>query len=267
MTLLGKTRQDLPFTVCSKFQPTVLEGQLCYSLEISKLETNKSKAGRTSFGLLFLLDHGNTNETSKPSERKRKDQKNGRNKPRISSLNLSPVSTDEHSARFTLNTLESFTDYRAGSYGLSVLKKMTGTPRFMNLPYETKRCHIESSIDCQVNSFTEEVKKECGCVPWAISVALKLKVKRFSYNLRKLSTPRAQSSVPQTPLHATPACPNTAMAAVSPAPDSTLMLISMRQRVRRCGSTTNFLLIFRWTTQHIKPSLLRISSSIKIFHL
>ena len=42
MTLLGQTRHDLPFTVCDKFQPTVLEGQRCYELDLSKIGTNKA---------------------------------------------------------------------------------------------------------------------------------------------------------------------------------------------------------------------------------
>ena len=180
MTLLGQTRQDLPFTVCSQFKPTILEGQLCYSLEICKL-INRSKAGKTSFGLLCLLDQGSENDSPKLTEKTKKDKKNSQKKHRISSLNLSPVSTDDHSARFTVNTLENFTDHRAGSYGLSVLKKMTGTPRFMNLPYATKKCNIESFTDCQVNSFPEAVQEKCGCIPWTISGALKLKVKCVIY--------------------------------------------------------------------------------------
>ena len=37
MTLLGQTRQDLPFPVCSQFQPVLFEGQLCYSLDLATL--------------------------------------------------------------------------------------------------------------------------------------------------------------------------------------------------------------------------------------
>ena len=176
MTLLGQTRQDLPFTVCSQFKPTVLEGQLCYSLDMSNIKTTKSKAGTNSAGLLFLLDQGSAKEQAKPSKWIRKVKQNNKKRAKLASLNLSPVSTDNTSTRITLNTLESYTDYRTGSYQLITLKKMTGTPSFMNLPLSTKKCQIESFADCQMNSFIEEVQKQCRCIPWAISKGLTLKV-------------------------------------------------------------------------------------------
>ena len=38
---LGKTRRDLPFPVCNAFQPTPIEGQLCYFLNLSRIRTEK----------------------------------------------------------------------------------------------------------------------------------------------------------------------------------------------------------------------------------
>ena len=45
-TLLGQTRQDLPFTACSQFQPTILEGQRCYSLNLTAIDTGKAGTGK-----------------------------------------------------------------------------------------------------------------------------------------------------------------------------------------------------------------------------
>ena len=44
-----------PTTFCDKFEPTILEGQLCYSLNVTKFEREATKLGKRS-GLFLLLD-------------------------------------------------------------------------------------------------------------------------------------------------------------------------------------------------------------------
>ena len=172
MTLLGQTREDLPFTVCDKFQPTVLEGQLCYSIDMSFIHTEKSKAFKNSYGLLLLLDPG------KLEGIKEKVTNQGPEK-KIVSLNLDPSDTYDNSASISINTLQRFTDYRAGSYGLSVLKKMIGTDSFLALPNNIKNCQVETFEECQAQRYLEEVWKECGCVPWALGRAMNDMVNMF----------------------------------------------------------------------------------------
>ena len=41
--------------MCEKFTPTILEGQLCYSLDVARLGENHSKYGKKN-GLFLLLD-------------------------------------------------------------------------------------------------------------------------------------------------------------------------------------------------------------------
>ena len=157
MTLLGQTRQDLPFTVCDKFKPTLLEGQRCYSLDLSKISTKKAKSGLNS-GLLLIID---------PLEIEQKKQAETRNK--ITSLNLESIQNTESSAKIYINTLASFTDYRAGSYAMFVLKKMTGTNTFLELPDAAKQCRTETFEECHVVRYIAEVQKQCGCVPWGLN--------------------------------------------------------------------------------------------------
>ena len=52
MDTTGQLIDGLQFPVCTKFHPTVLDGELCYTLDISSLDT---KAGKEQ-GLLLLLD-------------------------------------------------------------------------------------------------------------------------------------------------------------------------------------------------------------------
>ena len=89
---------------------------------------------------------------------------------------LASSGVDASSAKIYFNTLSSFTDYRAGSYAMTALKKMTGTDSFLKQTDEEKKCRIETPEDCQAKSFIESVQKKCGCVPWALSSALVTKV-------------------------------------------------------------------------------------------
>ena len=164
MTLLGQTREDLPFTVCDQFRPTLLEGQLCYSINLSMIENRKAKSG-LKYGLVLILD---------PSEKETENTEES--KEDITSLNFETVSNEKSSARIYLNTLASFTDYKSGSYGVFSLKKMTGMDNFLELPAEVNQCKIETFEECQAPKYIEEVQRKCGCLPWALSSTLSQKV-------------------------------------------------------------------------------------------
>ena len=134
--MLGKEMEE--FVACDKFQPTEMDGQLCYSLDLSKVDNrNKSGTGKSS-SLLIILD-SNTNE-------------------------------DHTFARIIINTLSPFTDSRNGSYALSALKKMTGTQVFLEIPDNVKECQVEMLEKCNNMKYHEVIQKKCGCVLWATSL-------------------------------------------------------------------------------------------------
>ena len=162
MSLLGQTRQDLPFTVCDKFQPVLLEGQICYSLNVSLVDAEKPKAG-PEYGLVFLLDSGTVKHNGHPSQM-------------TPPLTFESQMVDKNAARIYLNTLTSFSDFRAGRYVMTGLKKITGTSEFLALEDQDRKCQIEPMEECLSKAFIEEVKKECGCVPWALSSVVKVNI-------------------------------------------------------------------------------------------
>ena len=99
----------------------------------------------------------------------------------IMESNINPLAfassvIDANSARVYINTLSSFTDYRAGSYAMSALKKMTGTKSFLKQNDKAKKCRIEAKEDCQAKSYIERLQKKCGCVPWSLRSALTVQV-------------------------------------------------------------------------------------------
>ena len=165
MTLLGQKIEETNFISCSLFKPTVLEGQLCYELNLSSLEIEDAGAGKRA-GLMIVLDSGELSDDETQKEETAFEN----------TLNLEPSGEDVGSARIYLNTLSSFTASSSGSYAMTALKKMTGTESFLKLTENIKRCRIGSVEDCQAKGYIEQVQKLCGCVPWALSRVVESKV-------------------------------------------------------------------------------------------
>ena len=148
--LLGQGRPELDnLAVCDKFEPTILEGQLCYSLDVAKLKGKPTKSGKTN-GLFLLLD-----------------------------TNPFQLNTIEKDASFKvfIHTLAQYTAYGPGSYGLSALKKMTGTTAFQQLPDEQKKCQDHNREECQTQRYLDQVQRECSCIPWTLLQTDKNQVK------------------------------------------------------------------------------------------
>ena len=167
MNVLGENEMGLNFTACSKFKPTMLEGQLCYALNLSLIEKDKTKAGENE-GLVLIIDNGFENTQMKQPEVQHEKQKNP--------LVLGSSAVEDSSSRIYLNTLSSFSGFSGGSYAMTALKKMTGTTSFLKQTNEEKGCRIQTNEDCQAKRYIERVQKMCGCVPWALSSTMALKV-------------------------------------------------------------------------------------------
>ena len=152
--VLGKTIQGYNLLACNSFEPSLINGRLCYSLK-DRLK-GKSRHGKKN-GLMLMIDPGQIMDNQ---------------------------NDDEASSSFELylHTLSGFSGFRAGSYALNSLKEMTGTPGFMSLPDDQKRCQIQLFEDCQRSKFVRQLQDKCRCIPWAFvsnkhneKVRLKLK--------------------------------------------------------------------------------------------
>ena len=194
MSMLGEMKEGLNFTACSKFKPTILEGQLCYSLNLNLIDKDRKQKTETGkgAGLVIILDTGMKQIDSMNSQESNENP-----------LAFGSSGVDVSSARIYLNTLSSFTDHRAGQYAMSVLKKVTGTESFLKQTDEKKKCQTESLEDCQAKSSIYRIQKRCGCVPLALSSALVPQVLYFTSCLLKPFTFRISISAHPTPLPAT----------------------------------------------------------------
>ena len=157
--------EKLSLPVCDKFQPIILEGQLCFSLNLGQIKRNSTREEQTH-GLTLILDLGM--DTTEKVENIKVD--------RIGSLSLKTNSLKKGSPRIYIDTLAPFSDFREGKYSLHAVKEMTGTENFMKLPENVKNCSVEPFELCRVEKYMNTIEKECNCIPWTLWDSKKDKV-------------------------------------------------------------------------------------------
>ena len=141
--MLGKKIGNWDFVTCDKFHPTVFNGQLCYSLNISQVvpASTESNSGMEN-GLILVLDQ-----------------------PSV----LDFVNNEKPITTIHMNTLTRFSDYRPGKYAMNALKKITGTEDFMSMSNSEKECQLESFEKCNKERVFAAFEKECNCYPWLLA--------------------------------------------------------------------------------------------------
>ena len=161
MTILGKHIEGLNFPVCNSFKPTILDGELCYVLDLNHLESERSglvsRAGRGK-GLLLAIDKGISIEPQ-----------HDENMVEVKDLIRTELKSTGKRARLNILTSHRHEDSRPGIYTLQVLKKMTGTDNFLAMSDDLKKCQIEQKEECRSRRYVEEVKSRCGCLPWSLT--------------------------------------------------------------------------------------------------
>ena len=151
-SLLGRQLPEMGnLTVCDKFRPTILEGQLCYTLDSALFKEVSTKSGKSN-GLLLLIDDPNSNQMKEKSKA-----------PLGSKL-------DDKNFKVFIHTLAQYTTFGPGSYMMTSLKKMTGTPSFNQLPDHQKECFLHNREECQTQKYLDQVQKACKCMPWALQI-------------------------------------------------------------------------------------------------
>ena len=174
MNITGQFISGIDFPICNKFKATILDGQLCYAIDMKDVLKEKVTRPGRGFGLMLAI------------EQKVKKSKEGSHNFEASLRQgrlYTKIDIPEFSSSIHLNNLVKYTDSRAGLYKMSVLKKMTGTEGFLGLADATKGCHIEDQAECERRKYVEEVQTSCGCLPWSLAPALSSEVtlKLFFY--------------------------------------------------------------------------------------
>lgn len=169
LSTLGRRIAGLDFPVCDKFQPTILDGQVCYVLNVEA--ANPLLQGTTENGMekgLLLALHMNADLEGEDSDAKEEWVNKDIFETEASDLG--------NTAIVHLTTLDRFSITKPGKYAMASLKKMTGTSDFLDLSDNVKDCQIEAQERCYNRRYIEELQNQCNCLPWSLGVGITQKV-------------------------------------------------------------------------------------------
>ena len=156
----------ISYPLCSSFHPTLLDGQLCY-----KMQVNTSSAEGKKNQLMLLLDYNEDRSiyASNPTDVNFMQSIGMLGILGIrhtDSLSMDgSVNIQRKEAKVHIDTLSSFKGFGGGAYKMTVVKKMTSTDAFLNMAPEVKKCEVESFEQCR----TQRLSSECNCVHSAIA--------------------------------------------------------------------------------------------------
>ena len=159
---------NIAYPLCSSFQPTILDGQLCY-----KLEMNSTSGEGKRNQLMLLLDyHEDRSIYASPDCTEHMDFGN------IDTLNMDETERRQtKEAKIHIDTLSSFKGFGGGTYKMTAVKRMTVTDDFLKMPWEDRKCNVEVLEACR----TRKLLGECRCVPWNVSKGVQVGA-QFSSN-------------------------------------------------------------------------------------
>ena len=76
---------------------------------------------------------------------------------------------NQESFKVYIHTLAPLTAFGPGAYAMHTLKKMTGKPSFYEMRDSQKECQVHDREKCQTDMFLSQLRRNCSCVPWALS--------------------------------------------------------------------------------------------------
>ena len=182
MLSLGKHVDNFTYPVCTAFRPTLMEGQLCYELDMARIRTSATP-GRNS-GLVLFLDLGMEKNILLPKEptQKQKLTSDSSIKGIIANREIEVFKEPSgNGPAVYVHTIQPFTFYpRSYYYDYHYLmtspKYMSGTDNFLDLTDDQKKCSVRTYEKCRQEQFLEELDKTCGCVPFGFKAVTNKKV-------------------------------------------------------------------------------------------
>ena len=168
---------NLTFPVCNSFKPTIFDGELCYSIDVSdSIMSDDSNVGFLKEKKLLLAIDPESSLVD--SETPNFSVSTAKSKLNLANIIPQRDIIPSKSVSIHLNNLVRYTDARPGVYKLSQLKKMSGSDGFLGLPKETRQCQIEEQEKCKTRSFVDALQERCSCVPWFLRSVIESQVGR-----------------------------------------------------------------------------------------
>ena len=139
--------------ICNSFKPTILDGQLCYKLDL-KLKVGEGERNE----LMLLLDYNEDRSLQQIF----KDQLVQGMESDENNLYLDSVDNENLEAKIHMNTLSQKRYFGGGAYKMTDVKKMTSNDDFLKMPFDTINCDArEFYEDCK----TRKLLELCDCIP------------------------------------------------------------------------------------------------------
>ena len=149
---------NISFPVCSSFLPTILDGHLCYKIQVNAT----ADQGREN-ELVMLLDYNEDRSLTPPVK---KDTAS--NSTTITRLNFDHAKNQHEKAKIKIHTLSNYEGYGGGSYKMTAVKRMTSTNAFLNMPFKHRGCNVELFQECK----TRRILEKCKCVPAEVQASV-----------------------------------------------------------------------------------------------
>ena len=181
---------NISFPICTSFKPTILEGQLCY-----KVQVNATSGQGKKNGLSVLLDYQDELSLQVPSKEEAKQ-----NRKRIRQLSFeTDRSPYTEAAKVHIDTLSPFTGSGGGIYQMMVVKRMTTTEDFLKMPLKERNCKVELYENCR----TRKLLEGCKCVPgevaaYEVRILIIFQNHFFSCRIWRNALPRAGTALKRT---------------------------------------------------------------------
>ena len=156
MTVLSQMRENLSFPLCSAFQPRVLDGQVCYFVDLNTAMGDRTVRQGPAHGLTLFVDYNEERMVGRVT-----------NEQEEAFPNLKEQ-TEDKELKIHINTLEPFIGYGSGNYEMSSIKMMETTAGFLALSEDVRGCQNRySTLECQLEKYREEAES-CGCQPFSL---------------------------------------------------------------------------------------------------
>ena len=143
------------FPLCTSFLPTILEGQLCY-----KLNVNDTSGQGKKNELMMILDY-NEDRSLQLSLNDKKDLTSSN---QTLNFDTSLESVLSVSAKIQIDTISSYIGFGGGMYMMTDVKRMTAKEDFLRMSLKDRNCEVEPYEDCR----TRKLLEECNCHPWEV---------------------------------------------------------------------------------------------------
>lgn len=162
MSVLSQDIEGEKFPLCNKFTPIMLDGQLCYQLNVSEHTAMKTSSGRKK-GLTIILDNNFERSVGVPYTQPKEsmDEFDSSLQKQQGVVALSKI---------YIHTLAGYSGHGPGSHVMTSIKSMTGTHSFLSMSQDKRGgCQLEEREACITHAYLEDRMEQCGCLPlgWA----------------------------------------------------------------------------------------------------